>query len=315
MNYGDFQKKSGLKAAQNVLELLFNTPIVKLQKIVENTSVEIYAKLDSYSPGGSVKDRIAFSMIEEAEKKGILKKGGVIVEPTSGNTGIGLALVAAVKGYRCIIVMPESMSLERRKILELLGAEVVLTPKEKGMTAAVEKAKEIVKKNKDAVLLQQFENPANPKIHKETTAKEILNVFPDGFDVFVCGVGTGGTLTGCAEVFRKKFPTIKIVAVEPENSAVLSGREAGVHKIQGIGAGFVPKILNTKLIDEIVTVKDEEAIETTKLLAKKEAILCGISSGAACFAAIKVAEKLKRGKVVTIFPDTLERYLSVLDLY
>lgn len=312
-NLNEIMVKTGRKISNNILELLFNTPIVKLNKITPKNSVTIYAKLESYSPGGSVKDRIAFSMIEDAEKKGKLKADSIIVEPTSGNTGIGLALVCAVKGYKCVIVMPESMSIERRKILQLLGAEVVLTPKEKGMQGAVEKADEIVQRNKNAIILQQFENPANPEIHKKTTAQEILKVFPDGFDVFVCGVGTGGTLTGCAEVFKTKFPNIKVVAVEPEYSAVLSGKKPGVHKIQGIGAGFIPKILNTKLIDEIITVKDEDAIETTKLLAKKEAILCGISSGAACFAALQVAKKIKKGKVVTIFPDNIEKYISILD--
>ncbi len=313
MKFNNAEKKTGQKVANNVLELLFNTPIVKLTKISQQNFATIYAKLESFSPGGSVKDRIAFSMIEDAEKKGKIKEESIIVEPTSGNTGIGLALVCAVKGYKCVIVMPESMSLERRKILQFLGAEVVLTPKEKGMQGAVEKANEIVQNNKNAIILQQFENLANPEIHRKTTAQEILKVFPDGFDVFVCGIGTGGTLTGCAEVFKEKFPNIKVVAVEPEYSAVLSGKKPGIHKIQGIGAGFIPQILNKNIIDEIITVKDEDAIETTKLLAKKEAILCGISSGAACFAAIQIAKRLKKGIVVTIFPDAIERYLSILD--
>ncbi|MDW8056417.1 MAG: cysteine synthase A [Elusimicrobiota bacterium] len=306
------EKKAGAKIANNVLELFFNTPIVKLNKIVEKDSACIYAKLEMFSPGGSIKDRIALAMIEDAEKKGILKPGGVIVEPTSGNTGIGLALVAAVKGYKCILTMPESMSLERIYILKSFGAEVVLTPAEEGMQGAVKKAESIVKKTKNAVMLQQFKNQANPKIHSETTALEILECFDDGFDYFVAGVGTGGTITGCGEVFKKKLPNVKIVAVEPETSAVLSGKPAGPHKIQGIGAGFIPEILNTKIIDRIITVSDKDAYYTSQLLAKEEGIFCGISSGAACFAALKIAKEVGKGKkVVTIFPDTGERYFSV----
>ncbi|MCS7150919.1 MAG: cysteine synthase A [Endomicrobia bacterium] len=306
------EKKAGAKIANNVLELFFNTPIVKLNKIVEKDSACIYAKLEMFSPGGSVKDRIALAMIEDAEKKGILKPGDVIVEPTSGNTGIGLALVAAVKGYKCILTMPESMSLERIYILKSFGAEVVLTPAEEGMQGAVKKAESIVKKTKNAVMLQQFKNQANPKIHSETTALEILECFDDGFDYFVAGVGTGGTITGCGEVFKKKLPNVKIVAVEPETSAVLSGKPAGPHKIQGIGAGFIPDILNTKIIDRIITVSDKDAYYTSQLLAKEEGIFCGISSGAACFAALKIAKEVGKGKkVVTIFPDTGERYFSV----
>lgn len=306
------EKKVGAKIANNVLELFFNTPIVKLNKIVEKDSACIYAKLEMFSPGGSIKDRIALAMIEDAEKKGILKPGDVIVEPTSGNTGIGLALVAAVKGYKCILTMPESMSLERIYILKSFGAEVVLTPAEEGMQGAVKKAESIVKKTKNAVMLQQFKNQANPKIHSETTALEILECFDDGFDYFVAGVGTGGTITGCGEVFKKKLPNVKIVAVEPETSAVLSGKPAGPHKIQGIGAGFIPEILNTKIIDRIITVSDKDAYYTSQLLAKEEGIFCGISSGAACFAALKIAKEVGKGKkVVTIFPDTGERYFSV----
>lgn len=305
-------KKVGSEIANSVLELFFNTPIVKLNKIVEKDSACVYAKLEMFSPGGSVKDRIALSMIEDAEKKGLLKPGGVIVEPTSGNTGIGLALVAAVKGYKCILTMPESMSLERIYILRSFGAEVVLTPAEEGMQGAVKKAESIVKKTKNAIMLQQFKNPSNPQIHKKTTALEILECFKDGFDYFVAGVGTGGTLTGCGEVFKEKLPNVKIVAVEPETSAVLSGQPAGPHKIQGIGAGFIPEILNTKIIDRIITVSDKDAYYTSQLLAKEEGIFCGISSGAACFAALKIAKEIGKGKkVVTIFPDTGERYFSV----
>lgn len=305
-------KKAGGKIAENVLELIFNTPIVKLNRVVEKGMAEVYAKLEMFSPGGSVKDRIALAMIEKAEKEGKLKPGSVVVEPTSGNTGIGLALVCAIKGYKCILTMPESMSLERVHILRSFGAEVVLTPATEGMKGAVKKAEEIVKKTKNAFMPQQFKNKANPDIHKITTAKEILNCFKTGFDAFVAGVGTGGTITGCGKVFKKQFKNILIVAVEPKNSAVLSGGVAGVHKIQGIGAGFIPDVLDRKIIDRIITVSDEEAFEMAKRLAKEEGIFCGISSGAACFASLKIAKELGKGKkVVTIFPDTGERYFSV----
>ncbi len=304
-------KKHGSKVANNVLELFFNTPIVRLNKITQGLNSEIYAKLEMFSPGGSVKDRIALSMIEDAENKGLLKPGGVIVEPTSGNTGIGIALVCAVKGYRCILVMPETMSLERIYILKTFGAEIVLTKAEEGMEGSIRKAEEIVKKTKNAIILQQFKNRANPEIHRKTTVEEIIECFPEGVDYFVTGVGTGGTITGCGEVLKQKFPEIKIVAVEPENSAVLSGKQPGPHKIQGIGAGFIPEILNTKIIDEIITVKDEQAYETSKLLARQEGILCGISSGAACFAALQIAKRETNKKVLTVFPDTGERYFSI----
>jgi len=314
------EKKSGKKVANSVLDLIFNTPIVKLNHVVNNDMAEIYAKLESYSPGGSVKDRIALNMIEDAEAKNTLKSDSVIVEPTSGNTGIGLALVCAVKGYKCILTMSESMSLERIYILKSFGAEIVLTPAVEGMEGAVKKAEEIVKKTKNAFMPQQFENLANPEIHRKTTAQEILSCMDGKFDAFVAGVGTGGTITGVGEVLKKKYPGIKIVAIEPENSAVLSGRLAGPHKIQGIGAGFIPEVLNREIIDEIITVKDEEAYRTAQRLAKEEGIFCGISSGAACFAALKVAKELgadplgssgRKKKVVVIFPDTGERYFSI----
>lgn len=306
------KKKCGAKVASSVLELIFNTPIVKLNRILDDEMAEIYAKLESYSPGGSVKDRIALSMIEDAEREGKLKPGSVVVEPTSGNTGIGLALICAVKGYRCILTMPESMSLERIYILKSFGAEIVLTPATEGMQGAVEKAEEIVKKIKNAFMPQQFKNPANPEIHRRTTAQEILTCMDGKFDAFVSGVGTGGTISGVGEILKEKHPEIKIVAVEPDSSAVLSGKPSGPHKIQGIGAGFIPDILNREIIDEIITVKDEDAYYTSQKLARKEGIFCGISSGAACFAALKVARDLGEGKrVVVIFPDTGERYFSI----
>lgn len=308
------EKKSGKKIAENVLELIFNTPIVRLNRIIEPEMATIYAKLESYSPGGSVKDRIALSMIEEAEAQGKIKPGeSVIVEPTSGNTGIGLALVCAVKGYKCIITMPESMSQERINILKIFGAEVVLTPANEGMRGAIKKAEEIVKDNKNAYMPQQFKNLANPEIHRKTTAQEILNCFEGTeIDAFVSGVGTGGTITGVGEVLKKKYPGIKIIAVEPEKSAVLSGNPPGFHRIQGIGAGFIPEVLNKEIIDEIIRVSDEDAYRTAHLLAKEEGIFCGPSSGAACFASLKIAKKLGKGKkIVVILPDTGERYLSL----
>lgn len=312
MGGGSNKKKSGEEVADNVLDLIFNTPIVKLNKLTDSNSATIYAKLEMYSPGGSVKDRIALSMIEDAEKKGLIKKDSIIVEPTSGNTGIGIALICAVKGYKCILTMPESMSLERIYILKSFNAEVVLTPAIEGMAGAVKKAEEIVKKNKNAYMLQQFNNPSNPEIHRKTTALEISKALGDDIDAFVAGVGTGGTITGVGEVLKKKIPNIKIIAVEPESSAVLSGKDPGPHKIQGIGAGFIPKVLNRKIIDRIITVKDEDAYKTSQTLSKLEGIFCGISSGANCFASLQVAKELGKGKkVVTVFPDTGERYFSV----
>lgn len=301
---------SGGQMFNGVLSLVGNTPIVKLHRLSEGRA-DIWAKLESYNPGGSVKDRIALSMIEDAEKKKKLLPGGTIVEPTSGNTGIGLAVVAAVKGYRLILVMPEGVSRERVEILKSLGAELVFTPPEKGMLGAVIKAEEIAEKN-NAFIPQQFENPANPEIHRKTTAEEIWSFFGDRIDAFVAGVGTGGTITGVGEVLKKRKPSVRVVAVEPANSPVLSGGKPGSHRIQGIGAGFIPKILNLDVIDEIITVKDEEAFKMSKLIALKEGILAGLSSGAACAAALKVAERLWPGHtVVTVFPDSGERYLSL----
>jgi len=309
------QKKVGTKIAQNVLDLILNTPMVKLNKIVDSNGAEVYAKIESYSPGGSVKDRIALSMIEDAEEQGRIKQGSVIVEPTSGNTGIGIALICAVKGYRCILTMPESMSLERRCILKSFGAEIILTPATEGMQGAIKKAEEIVRKNKNSCMLQQFENPANPDVHRKTTAQEILTCMNGKVDVFVCGVGTGGTITGVGEVLKKKIPEIRIVAVEPESSAVLSGKTGGPHKIQGIGAGFIPVVLNRDVIDQIIPVKDGDAYNMAGRLAREEGIFCGISSGAACFAALRVAKELDRKKkVVVILPDTGERYFSMQNM-
>ncbi|AIS52296.1 cysteine synthase CysK [Thermoanaerobacter kivui] len=297
--------------ANNVFELIGNTPVVKLNKIVDKDWAEIYLKLEFFNPGSSVKDRVALSLIERAEKEGKLKKGSVIVEPTSGNTGIGLAMVGAAKGYKVIIVMPDTMSLERRMLLSAYGAEVVLTPGKLGMEGAIKRAEELVKQNKNYFMPQQFENFANPLIHEETTAQEILEDFKEGLDAFVAGVGTGGTITGVGKVLKNKFPNVKIVAVEPYSAAVLSGKEPGPHKIQGIGAGFIPKVLDRNVIDEVIAVKDEDAFEMTRSLAKEEGILAGISSGAALWAAIEVAKRLGKGKkVVAIAPDSGERYLS-----
>ncbi len=310
-------QKSGGAVAPNILSLIFNTPLVKINRIISDEKLdgEIFAKLESYSPGGSIKDRIALSMIEDAEKKGLIKPDTTIVEPTSGNTGIGIALVCAVKGYKCILTMPESMSLERIYILKNFGAQIVLTPAVEGMQGAVAKAKEIVSKNKNAILLEQFNNPANPEIHRRTTAQEIINAFPGGasdIDAFVAGVGTGGTITGVGGILKSKNPSIKVIAVEPASSPVLSGGKAGAHKIQGIGAGFIPSVLDKKIIDEIITVRDEDAYFWAKQIAMKEGIFCGISSGAALAASVNYLRKNgAEKKIVTIFPDTGERYFSV----
>lgn len=302
--------------AQNTLELICNTPMVRLQKLVAPGSAVVYGKLEAFSPGGSVKDRICLSMIRDAEEKGLIKKDTVIIEPTSGNTGIGLALVAAVKGYRLILTMPDTMSMERRHLLKRFGAELVLTPGAEGMKGAIKKAEEIAKENKNSFIPQQFANPANPKIHRETTAEEIWDALDGKFDVFISGVGTGGTVTGCGEVFKKRNPKIKVIALEPKNSPVLSGGSPGKHKIQGIGAGFVPEVLNREVVDEIIQVDDQDAWKTSLELAAKEGILGGISTGAACWAALKVAREIGSGKVVVaIFPDTGERYLSMDDAF
>lgn len=300
------------KIAKNVTELIGNTPMVELTKMVEPGMATLLVKLEANNPGGSVKDRICLSMIEDAEARGVIDKETVIIEPTSGNTGIGLAMVCAYKGYRLILTMPETMSVERRTLLKLYGAEVVLTPGKEGMRGAVMKAEELSSQFKKTFTPQQFNNPANPKIHRETTAEEILDATDGKLDAFVAGVGTGGTITGVGEVLKKRVPRIKIIALEPKASPVLSGGCAGPHQIQGIGAGFVPQVLNRAVIDEIITVSNEDARETARLLAKKEGLLAGISSGAACWGALQIARRLGSGKtVVTVLPDTGERYLSL----
>jgi cysteine synthase A len=297
--------------ADTVLGLIGHTPVVRLQRMPAPRSATIWAKLERANPGGSVKDRIGLSMIEAAEQDGLLKPGGVIVEPTSGNTGIGLAMVAAVKGYRLILTMPDTLSVERRTLLAAYGAEIVLTPGAQGMKAAIAKAEELVHENPGSFMPQQFKNPANPEVHRRTTAVEILHQVDGPINAFVSGVGTGGTLTGVGEVLKERYPTVHIVAVEPASSPVLSGGQPGPHKIQGIGAGFVPDVLNMELVDEVITVANEEAMETARRLAREEGLLVGISSGAAAFAALRVAERLGDGKtVVVILPDTGERYLS-----
>jgi cysteine synthase len=300
------------RIANNVLELIGNTPIVRLNRVAGEDSAEILAKLENFNPGGSVKDRICLSMIEDAEKKGLIKKGGTIIEPTSGNTGIGLSMAAAVKGYRCVLTMPETMSLERIYILKAYGAQVVLTPGVDGMKGAIAKAEQILKKTPNSFMPQQFKNAANPEVHRRTTAKEILQAAGGNLDAFVAGVGTGGTITGVGEILKKENPKIRVVAVEPKASAVLSGGQAGPHKIQGIGAGFVPEVLNRSVIDEIIQVSDNDAFETSRELAREEGLFVGISAGAAAWAALKVAKGLGRGKkVLTVFPDTGERYFSM----
>jgi cysteine synthase len=299
------------RIANSVIDLIGQTPIVKLNKLQNENSADIYLKLEYFNPGSSVKDRIALAMIEAAEKNGTLKPGDTIIEPTSGNTGIGLAMVAAAKGYKSILVMPETMSLERRNLLRAYGAELVLTPGPEGMNGAIAKATEL-SKEKGYFIPQQFENEANPEVHRNTTGPEIVEAFGDeGLDAFVAGIGTGGTITGAGEVLREKFPDIKIYAVEPADSPVLSGGTPGPHKIQGIGAGFIPTILNTDLYDEIIQVNTEESFDYARRAAKEEGILGGISSGGAIAAAIKVADKLGKGKkVLAIIPSNGERYLS-----
>jgi cysteine synthase len=299
----------------SILETIGNTPHVKINRLF-NPDYSVWVKVEKTNPGASIKDRIALSMIDDAEQKGILKPHSVIIEPTSGNTGIGLALVAAVKGYKLILVMPESMSLERRKIMSSYGAEFVLTPREKGMKGAIERARELVTETPDSWMPMQFDNPSNTNIHKETTAIEIINDFPDGLDYLISGVGTGGHLTGCAEVLKKKFPNLKVFAVEPELSAVLSGGTPGPHPLQGIGAGFIPSILNTKILDGIIKVSKEDAFTFTKRAAKEEGLFIGISSGASLAAVNQKLKEFPKGsRILTFCYDTGERYLSIDGLF
>ncbi len=301
-----------MRIYEDITQTIGNTPLVKLKRLSPANNAQVMVKLESFNPMSSVKDRIALSMVEDAEKSGKLKLGGLIIEPTSGNTGVGLAMVAAVKGYRLIITMPETMSIERRLILEFLGAQIVLTPGTTGMTGAVEKAMSLVAENPGAYMPSQFDNPANPEIHRRTTAEEIWRDTDGQIDIFVAGVGTGGTLTGVGSVLKKKKPGVKIIAVEPDSSAVLSGEKAGKHGIQGIGAGFIPKNIDMNVVDEIVRIKDDDAIDTARKLAKLEGIFCGISSGANVLAALRVAGRPENEgkKVVAIVCDTGERYLT-----
>ena len=301
-------------AYKNVLEVIGNTPEVKINRLFgENANV--YIKLERLNPGGSIKDRIALAMIEDAEARGLLKKDTVIVEPTSGNTGVGLSLVAAVKDYKLIVVMPESMSVERRKLVTAYGAEIVLTPKEQGTGGAIAKAKEIAEGIPNSWIPQQFENPANPAVHERTTAQEILKSFPEGFDYFVTGVGTGGHISGISKVLKQHFPKLKTVAVEPDQSGVLSGGKPGPHALQGLGTGFVPKTYNPEVVDEVIPISKEEAYEFARNLAKKEGILAGISTGAALAAVSKVLQRDPKARILTVNYDTGERYWSVEGLY
>lgn len=302
------------KVVNSITDLIGGTPLVRLNRVVPEGSAEIYVKLEYQNPGASVKDRIAISMVEAAEADGRLKPGGTIIEATSGNTGIGLAMVAAAKGYKSVIVMPETMSLERRNLLRAYGAELVLTPGAEGMNGAVRKAEELLKENPDYFMAEQFKNEANVKIHRETTGPEIVEAIQSvggSLDAFVAGIGTGGTISGAGEVLKSNFPEVKIYAVEPAASPILAGGKPGPHKIQGIGANFVPEILNQNIYDEIIHVENDEAFETARNVAKEEGILSGISSGAAIFAALKIAKDLGPGKrVVVIVPSNGERYLS-----
>jgi cysteine synthase A len=304
------------RIAKKLTDLIGNTPLLELGNFgsEQNALATIIAKLEYFNPGGSVKDRIGFSMIEDAEKQGLLNKDSIIIEPTSGNTGIALAFIAAAKGYRLILTMPETMSIERRNLLKALGAELVLTPGPEGMSGAIRKAEALNAEYPNSFVPQQFKNPANPAIHRKTTAEEIWNDTDGNVDIFVSGVGTGGTITGVGEVLKQRNPGVKVVAVEPFDSQVIAGGKPGPHKIQGIGAGFIPDILNTGVIDEIIPVTNEDALRTGRKLAKTEGLIVGISSGAAVFAALQLAlrEENKGKRIVVILPDTGERYLSTL---
>ena len=300
------------KIYEDITKTIGNTPLVRINNLTKGFNATILAKLESFNPLSSLKDRIGVSMINTAEDEGLIKKDTVIIEPTSGNTGISLAFICAARGYRLILTMPETMSVERRQLLKIFGAELVLTEGPRGMAGAIEKAKELAANTKNSYVPQQFNNPANPEIHRKTTAEEIWEDTNGNVDIFVAGVGTGGTITGVGEVLKKKKPSVKIIAVEPADSPVLSGGNAGPHKIQGLGAGFVPEILNTKIIDEIIKVSNEDAGVIARRIAREEGILAGISSGAAMWAAMEVAKRPESGgkNIVVILPDTGERYLS-----
>ncbi|NLZ39328.1 MAG: cysteine synthase A [Firmicutes bacterium] len=300
-----------MRIANSIAELIGQTPMVRLNRITEAGMAEVVVKLEYFNPGGSIKDRIAMSMILAAEKAGKLKPGDTILEPTSGNTGIGLAMLAAARGFRLILVMPDTMSVERRNLLKAYGAKYILTPGAKGMQGSIEKVEEILQEHPEYFVPQQFANPANPEVHRHTTAREILEQTEGKIDAFVAGVGTGGTITGVGEVLKRELPKVQICAVEPATSPVLSGGQPGPHKIQGIGAGFIPSVLNTRIIDQVIPVSNEDAFATARKLAEKEGMLVGISSGAAVFAALQVARRLGPNKrVVVIAPDTGERYLT-----
>jgi len=299
----------------NILETIGNTPHVRLNKLFE-ADIDVWMKVERFNPGSSIKDRIGLAMIEDAESQGLINKDTIIIEPTSGNTGIGLAMVCAVKGYHLILTMPESMSVERRRNLKALGAELVLTPKELGMGGCIEKANQLLAENDNAWMPQQFNNPANVQVHRDTTAKEILADFPDGIDYLITGVGTGGHITGCAEVLKEKFPNTQVLAVEPTKSPVISGGEKGLHRLQGIGAGFIPGVLNTDILDGTILVAEEDAFDMARRCATEEGIFVGISSGASLAAVKQKLNEIPTGSTVLVFSyDTGERYLSIEDLF